>query len=113
MTARLTSGLLAGALMRKVHNEGGSAMVLAKGDETAGSILILTLERGVITGLWERLLQPSGTYQWDRVGPQDIDVQSELDLYIQRRRKSDPDIWLIELDIPYAERFIAEMPIEA
>jgi hypothetical protein len=111
MTARLASGVLASGLLRKVHAVGGSAMVLAKGDETAGSILILTLERGVITGLWERLLQPSGTYGWNKVGPQDVDVQHEVDLYIERRRRSDPDIWVIELDVPNAERFVAEMTI--
>ena len=31
-----------------------------------------------------------------------------LATYVARRRRSDPDLWIIELDIPEAERFAAE-----
>jgi hypothetical protein len=108
MSVRLTSGLLAGALIRRVQGEGGGAMVLAKGDETSGSILLVTLEKGVNTGVWERLLQPSGAYRWMKVGPQDVENEEQLTHYIERRRQRDPDLWLIELNIPNAERFIVE-----
>ncbi len=111
MSVRLTSKMLAGAMMRRVQSEGGNATVLAKGDETSGSVLVLALEKGRITGLWERLLKPSGNYEWGKVGPQDIDIEAEMTPYIERRHARDPDLWLIELDIPYAERFIVETGI--
>ncbi|HWV11973.1 MAG TPA: DUF1491 family protein, partial [Sphingobium sp.] len=31
-----------------------------------------------------------------------------LNQYLARRRRSDPDLWVIELDIADAERFAAE-----
>ena len=34
--------------------------------------------------------------------------EEPFDLYIERRKSRDPDIWVIELDIPNAERFIVE-----
>jgi hypothetical protein len=108
MTVRLTSVMLAGLLMRRVQGEGGNAMVLAKGDESAGSILILCAEKGRNTALCERLLEPSGGYAWGKVGPQDIENIEEVDRYIARRRAQDPDLWVIELDTPNAERLIAE-----
>jgi hypothetical protein len=108
VTARLTSAVLASALMRRVQNEGGSAAVLKKGDETAGMILVQTAEKGRTTGLWERLLTPSGAYAWTRVGPQDVDNEEEIAHYMERRRARDPDLWHIELDIPSAERFIVD-----
>ncbi len=111
MTPRLTSAMLTSALIRRVHHEGGSAMVIAKGDETSGSVLILTAEKGRNTGLWERLLNPEGLTEWLKIGPQDIDNEGELTPYIERRRRSDPDIWVVELDIPNAERFVAELPV--
>ncbi len=108
MTARLTSAMLASLMIRRVSGEGGMAMILAKGDETAGGILIATREKGRNTGLYERILSLDGHYLWQPVGPQDIDGERETDHYIQRRRASDPDLWVIELDIPNAERFAAE-----
>jgi hypothetical protein len=29
--------------------------------------------------------------------------------WIERARRRDPDLWVIELDIPQAEQFVAEM----
>ncbi|MFZ4747332.1 MAG: DUF1491 family protein, partial [Sphingomonas sp.] len=29
--------------------------------------------------------------------------------WLERRREHDPDLWIVELDIPNAQRFVAEM----
>ncbi len=108
MTPRLTSVLLAGSLIRRVYAEGGHAAVLAKGDETSGAILIVATEKGLVSGLWERHLEADGAYVWAKVGPQDNKNEEENSRYIMRRRDRDTDLWVIELDIPNAERFIVE-----
>ncbi len=105
MTARLTSALLVSALIRRVGAEGGNATVLAKGDPTAGAILLICMERGVVTSVRERVLDVAGVYAWTAVGPPGLDA---LTAYLDRRRARDPDLWLVELDIPNAERFAAE-----
>jgi hypothetical protein len=109
MAVRLTSSFLASLLMRRVSGEGGMAMVLAKGDETAGGFLLATRDKGRNSGLFERILGPDDSYQWQRVGPQDTVDEVGIDHYIQKRCASDPDLWVIELDIPNAERFAAEI----
>ncbi|WP_254447677.1 DUF1491 family protein [Sphingomonas sp. ID1715] len=96
------------ALFRRVQAAGGFAAVLARGDEMAGAILLRCLERGVFRSLLERTAAIDGTYRWTPCGPQDVESESERQSYIQRRRDRDPDLWLIELDIPQAERFAAE-----
>jgi hypothetical protein len=108
MTPRLTSRMAIDALFRRVRAEGGFATVVARGDESAGAILLLCRERGVVTSLQERTADLDGEYRWTSCGPQDQGVDSEREAYIQRRRERDPDLWLIELDIPDPERFIAE-----
>ena len=108
MTPRLTSRMTVDALIRRVSAEGGFATVLAKGDDSAGAILLLLSERGVPNTLVERTADIDGGYRWSRCGPQDIESADERDSYIQRRRANDPDLWLIELDIAGAERFAAE-----
>jgi hypothetical protein len=108
MTPRVTSSVLVGALVRKAEAEGGFAAVLAKGDATAGSIIILLTERGRNARIFERMLQPDGRYEW-QPGNQISDNPSEVPSFIARRRRFDPDLWVLELDIPSAERFAAEM----
>jgi hypothetical protein len=57
---RLTSATLVSALRRRVNQAGGSAMVLARGDETAGGILLLTYEKGTNPRFFERGIGPKG-----------------------------------------------------
>ena len=100
--------MLVGALRRRVGAAGGFATVLAKGDEISGVILVQTLEKGQETGLFERVPNFAGGYALMRCGPSPEEGPDALDQYIARRRRSDPDLWLIELDVPEGERFAAE-----
>jgi hypothetical protein len=109
MTPRLTSRMTIDALFRRVRAEGGFATVLAKGDESAGAILLVCLERGAFRSLLERTVGLEGGYRWTPCGPQDVEAAAIRVSYIQRRRDSDPDLWLIELDVADPERFAAEM----
>jgi hypothetical protein len=105
MTARLATSVLAGAIIRKAEAEGGFAAVLAKGDPTAGAILLLLTERGSAPGVLERLLRPDGSYTW--AAP--IADSAQVPEFVARRRRFDPDLWVIELDVPSAKRFTDEM----
>jgi hypothetical protein len=109
LTARLASGLFVSALMRRTQAQGGHAILMARGDESAGAILIQLLEKGQFYGLFERVMALETGYSWQRVGPQVIDNIREIDDYLMRRQARDPDLWLIELDIANGERLIAEM----
>lgn len=108
MTPRLTSRMTIDALFRRVRAAGGFATVIARGNEIAGTILLLCRERGQPKSLLERTLDLDGNYRWTPCGPQDVESEATRDSYIQRRRDRDPDLWLIELDIADAERFAAE-----
>lgn len=106
--ARLASGLVVNALVRRVNAAGGSAMVLAKGDAEAGAILVLALERGGDPRFLERGIGPDGAPALVRSGPTGLAGDEAVSDYWQRRRSRDPDLWVIELDIAGAERFAAE-----
>jgi hypothetical protein len=106
--ARLASSVLVGALLRRAESGGGFGAVLAKGDSTAGAILVILLEKGANPRIMERLLQPGGSYAWRESG-QVFENAELLNSFLQRRQKSDPDLWILELDIASAERFAAEM----
>ena len=60
MSGRLPSGVLVGAMLRRVNDAGGIGTMLARGDDQAGAILVITLEKGVNPQIWERGIGPSG-----------------------------------------------------
>lgn len=105
---RLASSVLVSALLRRAQDEGGFGAVLAKGDPMAGAIAVILAEKGRKACFLERLLRPDGSYDWRDSGQQ-IENEEEFQKFLERRRKFDPDLWILELDIPSAERFAAEM----
>lgn len=102
--SRLPTHLLIGALLRRVNDAGGLAVVRARGDADAGSILILLEQE---SRLIERAIDLEGNDMLVPSGPAAGSEESPDD-YWQRRRKRDPDLWVVALDIAHAERFAAE-----
>ncbi|HEX8215799.1 MAG TPA: DUF1491 family protein [Allosphingosinicella sp.] len=109
MEPRLATSVLVTSLMRRAESEGGFAAVLNKGDPTAGAVLVILNEKGRKRRVLERVLQPAGTYSWQDLITQAIEDEQQFAHLLERRRSFDPDLWLIELDVPSAERFAAEM----
>lgn len=108
MTARLTSQILVSSLLRRAESAGGFGAVLAKGDATAGAVMVIVAERGVRMKLLERLLQADGDYSWQDNGRTGLD-DGEFAQLLARRRRTDPDLWLVELDVADAGAFAAAM----
>lgn len=107
MDSRLPAHVEVSGLIRAVEAAGGFGMVLQKGEKDAGVILVLTTQSGRNTRLWERMPQLDGSRSFVCSREQDDDKKQEFDEYVSRRRRSDPDCWVIELDIENAERFVA------
>jgi len=108
--ARLPAHVEVSGLIRAVESAGGFAMVLQKGERDAGTILVLTTQNGRNTRLWERMPQLDGSRKFSCTREQDDENPREIDEYMGKRRRSDPDCWVIELDIENAERFVAPTP---
>ena len=111
MTPRLASSVLVSALLRRAEAEGGFGAVLAKGDESAGSILVVLLEKGRNPRIFARALGLDGSYSWSPLATQRAGNAQEVPEFIARQRHFDPDLWVLELDIPSAERFADEMNV--
>ena len=108
MSDRLPSNLLVSALLRHVNDAGGMAMVLAKGDAQAGSILLVLNDKGRFIGMVEPGRDLDGRTVLVAAGPGDTSSPGEVTAYWQRRRTRDPDLWVVDLDIPFAQRLAAE-----
>ena len=105
---RLPAALEVAALRRAAESNGGFAAVIHKGDPDRGSILLLIAEKGQHFCCLERMLDLDKGYIWQKIGPDESANLAEIRDFVIKRRKSDPDLWAIELDIAEAERFVAE-----
>jgi len=110
---RLAAALLVQALLRQVQQQGGFGAILHKGDEISGSILVSCLNRGENPRLLERMPQLDGPPLWHCIWPQDTVKQQLLQEYIDKRLASDPDLWIVELDIADAERLVRDFTLSA
>ncbi|WP_336985274.1 DUF1491 family protein [Altererythrobacter aquiaggeris] len=109
MDTRLPAHLEISGLIRSVQAAGGFATVIAKGERDAGTILIVTLEKNGHQRLFERMPQLDGSRNFIASREMDVDNPMEFQDYLSRRAKQDRDIWILELDIADAERFIVNV----
>lgn len=106
MDERIPAHLEVSGLVRRVGAEGGFATVLNKGERDAGTILLVLLENGGNSRVFERMPQLDGSRKWTVTRTEVSDSKEKVDEYLTRRGQQDPDLWIVELDIPQAERFI-------
>lgn len=108
MTApRVAAHMQVDAIRRLCEAQGGFATVLAKGDRIAGDILIIYPESRGNPCILRRSVRWEGPPSWAETESQAFENERELEDFLSLKRKIDPDIWLIELDVPDRERFTA------
>jgi hypothetical protein len=90
-----------------VQAAGGFATVIARGERDAGTLLVVCCENGRNAAAYERMPQPDGTRIWMLSHQEDKENPQEFQDYCDRRKTQDSDLWIVELDIPDAARFIA------
>lgn len=99
---RVTSELWASAVLRRVFSAGGYGAVVRRGSTEAGAIFILLRSRlGEVT-----LLGPAAQAEYGAGQPQDrlfrVVAEAEepdaVEARIERERRFDPDLWVIELE---------------
>lgn len=108
MSERLPAQLEASALVRQAEAGGGYGTIVKRGDPDRGALVLIITRRGEHHAFLERALGPDGSYSWQQVGPAAGSEAKALADWSQKRVRFDEDLWLIELDIPDPQRFIAE-----
>lgn len=108
MTGRLTTGVLVSALLRRVQAAGGHGAVLARGDREAGALVLVCADRGRLDAVLELSRGLDGRAAWRPVAERVVSGAESVGDYVDRRRRTDPDLWAVELDIADATRLAAE-----
>lgn len=96
MNARLASGIWVAAYLRRLQIEGIPAYVIARGDDTAGAVLV---KLALLDGTARAWLREYDMALDARVWRVLIEAsEADVDAAIARQRSFDPDLWVIELE---------------
>jgi len=94
--SRLASGIWVGAYLARLQAEGIPVYVVARGDETAGAVLVKLATLDGRARAFHRVVDLlSGTRRWDILAEGD---EAEVDATIRKQRGFDPDLWVIEVE---------------
>ncbi len=103
----LSTDLWAAALIRRAEQAGAFATVARKGDARAGTVLVKTVnQRAGTARLYREAVRGEGEAVWIR--PIATEDERELDAYIEREARFDPDFWLIEIEDREGRHFLTE-----
>lgn len=94
--ARLTAEFWVAAYLARLRQADIPAYVIARGDATAGAVLVKCSTLDGLAVAFQRRSDPmSGESRWMELaqGP-----EAEVDSAIARQRGFDPDLWVIELE---------------
>jgi len=96
---RVKSGLWVKMALRLADREGQPGVVLRKGDEDSGGVLVVLRGRDGLVVL-SQVRAADGALAWMRgTGPEPVD-QTAADAYVERQVRFDPDIWVLEFETP-------------
>lgn len=94
--ARLASGLWVSAYLARLQSEAIPAYVIARGDDTAGAVLVKLATLDGKAAIWQRSFDfMTGEREWIVLADGD---EPEMDQVLKRQRNSDPDLWVIEVE---------------
>lgn len=94
--SRLASGIWVGAYLARLQAEGIPVYVVARGDETAGAVLVKLATLDGQAKAFHRVVDlMSGTRRWDLLAEGD---ERDVDETIAKQRGFDPDLWVIEVE---------------
>lgn len=99
MTARLATGIWVAAYLARLRQAGLAAYVVARGDPTAGSVVVkvVTAPAAPVRAFRRSYDLATGTRPWQVLAE---GAEPEIDALLQRERGRDPDLWLIDVEDP-------------
>lgn len=94
--SRLASGIWVGAYLARLQAQGIPVYVNARGDETAGAVLVKLATLDGQAKAFHRVVElMTGTRRWDLLAE---GAERDVDESIARQRSFDPDLWVIEVE---------------
>jgi len=103
---RIRTDIWLGALRRRVEAAGGFATVIAKGEPDSGAVLLLLRDSGGTLTALSRVNMGDGKVSWQPIFENREERDPAAQDALEKRRKFDPDLWIVELDVENPGRFV-------
>jgi hypothetical protein len=108
MFSELKTSFWTSALLRRASVEGAYAALSRKGDGDAGAVLVKVCTLDGNATVYRPIRNMDGERVWLPKGP---DAETEIDAVIAKRAKTDPDLWVVEIEDKQGRHFLTE-PVE-
>jgi hypothetical protein len=102
----LSTDIWVSALLKRVEIAGSFATIAKKGDARAGSVIIKVLNLRTREAYVLREAQTGEDTLWMR--PVETLNEPDVDAYIERQLKYDPDLWVVEIEDAEGRNFLTE-----
>ncbi len=103
----LSTDIWVAALIRRAELGGAFGAVSRKGDARAGAVLVKAVNRRDNTArLFSEATRGDGERIW--MEPVASHDETELDAYIARTGRIDPDVWVVEIEDREGRHFLTE-----
>ena len=103
----LSTDIWVSGLIRRAELGGAFPAVLRKGDPKAGAVIVKVVNRAEgATRLYVEAVRSDGERVW--MHPASSRQEADLDLYVERAVRVDPDLWVVEIDDRQGRHFLTE-----
>ncbi|MDO8838548.1 MAG: DUF1491 family protein [Parvibaculum sp.] len=105
---RLKAEIWVKALIRRCETAGGAAMVVRRGDATAGVVLVKVNRLDGRATVYAPARDGEGALVWMARPSADPAPELDADAYIEKQRDRDPDLWVVEIEDREGRHFLTE-----
>ena len=104
--SRLTAEMWVSAYLARLRAEGIPAFLAAKGDATAGAVVVVLATMDGRARVSQRSFDPmTGARTWMVLAE---GTEAEIAETVRRQRSFDPDLWVVEVEDPKGRDLLAE-----
>lgn len=106
MKPRLTTEFWVAAYLARLEQAAIPAYLAAKGDPTAGAVIVKVATMDRQASAFTRANGPSGERIWTPLAQGA--PEPEVDAALARQRNFDPDLWIVEIEDPKGRTLLEE-----
>ncbi|MBX3493459.1 MAG: DUF1491 family protein [Parvibaculum sp.] len=105
---RLKAEIWVKALIRRCEAAGAAAMVVRRGDATAGVVLVKVNRLDGRATVYAPARDGEGALFWMARPTAEPAPEPDADAYIEKQRNRDPDLWVVEIEDREGRHFLQE-----
>ncbi len=105
---RLKTQIWVQGLIRRAEVGGASAFVARKGEIDSGAVVVKVSLLNGLAIVWSSSYAGDGGRRWIRATGDEPVMDAQAESYVERARKRDTDLWVIEIEDKHGRDFLTE-----